>query len=165
MCLCWVSWWVWWVSSLSCPIICVLSLVLSHISCVTVLNVSLLSVMVRVSSVKCLMSCPMICVSFGLSCPISLVPLHCDVSLLSVSCLVLSHNMCLVMSHNTICVVSLQGMCLCGVSGWEWWVSGVMSQHTDTLVTAPDTRSHTASGLHTSVPWPAHLTHWPTTSH
>ena len=28
-------------------------------------------------------------------------------------------------------------MCLCGVSGWEWCVSGVMSQHTDTLVTAP----------------------------
>ena len=88
-------------SSLSCPIICVLSLVLSHISCVTVLNVSLLSVMVRVSSVKCLMSCPMICVSFGLSCPISLVPLHCDVSLLSVRV-----RVSLVLSCPIICVLS-----------------------------------------------------------
>ena len=69
---------------------------------VTARDVSLRSVGVRVLSVKCLMSCPMICVSFGLSCPISLVPLHCDVSLLSVRVRV----SLLVLSCPIICVLS-----------------------------------------------------------
>ena len=126
MCLCGVSGWVYQVSS-----------VLQYIA------VSLQSVGMRVSSVKCLMSCPIICV---LSCPIvcvvsiqmclcwgSSVKSLLSVGVECIKCQVsslLSHNMFLLCHCTT-------GMCLCGVSGWEWWVSGVMSQHTDTLVTAP----------------------------
>ena len=89
MCLCWASWWEWWVSSLSCPIsnMCLVSCLVPYLLChymgmclcgvsgwvyqvssvLQYIAVSLQSVGMRVSSVKCLMSCPIICV---LSCPI-----------------------------------------------------------------------------------------------
>ena len=61
-------------------LICVLFLVMSHISCVTVLGC--VSAECGVECIKCQVSCPIICV---LSCPIvCVVSLYCDVSLRSV---------------------------------------------------------------------------------